>query len=96
MERKLASIQKVSDVAPITGADKIEVAKILGWSVVIKKGEYKSGDPCVYAEIDSIMPPRPEFEFLKERHYRIKTIKLCGQISQGIAFQVKSGFSCKS
>jgi RNA ligase (TIGR02306 family) len=86
MERKLASIQRVTEVAPIAGADKIELSKILGWSVVVKKGEFKPGDLCVYAEIDSILPPKPEFEFLKDRHYRIKTIKLRGQISQGIAF----------
>ncbi|MBA4388271.1 MAG: RNA ligase (ATP) [Verrucomicrobia bacterium] len=88
MERKLASIQRVVEVNPIQGADKIEVAKILGWLVVIKKGEYKPGDLCVYAEIDSIMPERAEFEFLKDRHYRIKTVKLRGQISQGIAFKL--------
>jgi RNA ligase (TIGR02306 family) len=86
MERKLASIQKVGEVTPIPDADKIEVAKIQGWSVVIKKGEYKPGDMCVYAEIDSVLPPKPEFEFLKNRSYRIKTIKLRGQLSQGIVF----------
>ena len=89
MERKLASIQKVGDVVPIPGADKIQVAKIQGWSVVIKKDEYKPGDLCVYAEIDSVLPPKPEFEFLKDRSYRIKTIKLRGQISQGIVFALR-------
>lgn len=88
MDRKLASIQKVIDVQPIPGADKIEVAKILGWSVVTKKDEYKPGDLCVYAEIDSIMPDRAEFAFLKDRNFRIKTVKLRGQISQGIAFKL--------
>lgn len=86
MERKLASIQKIAEIDPITGADKIEMSRILGWSVVIKKGEYKPGDLCVYVEIDSILPDKPEFAFLKERGFRIKTIKLRGQISQGIAF----------
>lgn len=86
MERKLAGIQRIAEVVPIAGADKIEAARILGWTVVIKKGEYKPGDLCVYVEIDSILPAKPEFEFLKERNYRIKTIKLRGQISQGIAF----------
>ena len=86
MERKLASIQRVTEVTSIPGADKIELSKILGWSVVVKKNEFKPGDLCVYAEIDSILPPKPEFEFLKDRNYRIKTIKLRGQLSQGIAF----------
>jgi len=83
--RQLASIQKIIDVQPIPNADAIEVATVLGWQVVIKKGEFKVGDLCVYCEIDSIMPPRPEFAFLQP-HFRIKTIRLRGQISQGICF----------
>lgn len=85
--RKLASIQTVNAVEPIEGADAIERIRVLGWYVVTKKGEFKVGDPCVYVEIDSVMPDRPEFEFLRARsNMRIKTAKLRGQVSQGIAF----------
>jgi len=84
--RKLASIQTIAALEPIPNADAIEVATILGWKVVVKKGEFTVGDRCVYCEIDSIMPKRPEFEFLSKVNYRIKTIRLRGQISQGIAF----------
>jgi RNA ligase (TIGR02306 family) len=86
MERQLASIQKIDKLEPIPGADKIEVATVLGWHLVVKKGEFQIGDRCVYMEVDSILPDRPEFEFLRPRHMRIKTIKLRGQVSQGIAF----------
>jgi len=86
MERQLASIQKINNLEPIPGADKIEVATVLGWHLVVKKGEFQVGDRCVYMEVDSILPERPEFEFLRPRHFRIKTIKLRGQVSQGIAF----------
>lgn len=86
IKRKLATIEKISEIHPIEGADAIERAVIRGWNVVIKKGEFKEGDLCVYCEIDSLMPDRPEFEFLKPRGFRIKTIKLRGQVSQGIAF----------
>jgi len=84
--RKLASIQVIQQLEPIPGADAIETASVLGWKVVVKKGEFKQGQFCVYCEIDSVFPRRPEFDFLAERHYRIKTIKLRGQISQGIVF----------
>ncbi len=84
--RKLASIQKVSALEPIENADAIEKATVLGWQLVAKKGEFKAGDLCVYCEIDSVLPERSEFEFLKPRKMRIKTIKLRGQISQGICF----------
>ncbi|MBE0638999.1 MAG: RNA ligase (ATP) [Bacteroidales bacterium] len=84
--RKLASIQKIKALDPIEGADAIERATVLGWQLVVKKGDYHVGDLAVYCEIDSIMPDRPEFEFLKPRGMRIKTIRLRGQISQGICF----------
>lgn len=86
--RKLASIQKISKLEPIEGADKLEKATVLGWEVVVQKGEFQEGDFCVYCEIDSILPEREEFEFLRQIKFRIKTIKLRGQISQGICFQL--------
>ena len=84
--RNLASIQKISKLEPIPNADTIEKATVLGWELVVKKGEFKEGDLCVYCEIDSVLPERPEFEFLRTKKFRIKTIKFKGQISQGICF----------
>lgn len=84
--RKLASIQKIKDVQPIQGADTIEVASVLGWKVVVKKGEFQVGNLMVYCEIDSILPEKPEFEFLRNKNFRIRTIRLRGQVSQGICF----------
>ena len=84
--RTLASVQKISNLEPIINAEAIEKATVLGWSVVVKKGEFKDGDLCVYVEIDSILPPKPEFSFLEKNKYRIKTVRLRGQISQGICF----------
>lgn len=84
--RKLASIQKISDIKPIENAENIEVATVLGWSLVVKKNEFKVNDLIIYCEIDSVLPEKPEFEFLRDRKFRVKTIKLRGQISQGIAF----------
>lgn len=83
--RKLASIQKIVELRPIEKADAIEVAQVLGWECVVKKSEkFKVGDLVVYIEIDSIVPDKPEFEFLRDRKFRIKTIKLRGQVSQGL------------
>lgn len=84
MERKLATIQKIISVESIENADAIEKVSVLGWQCVAKKGEFKTGDLCVYCEIDSILPDKPEFEFLRPRKFRIKTIKLRGVLSQGI------------
>jgi RNA ligase (TIGR02306 family) len=101
--RKLASIQTVNAVEPIPNADAIERVRVLGWWVVAKKGEHRPGEKVVYCEIDSLLPERPEFEFLRAGSFkpaqtdatgvttipagfRIKTVKLRGQVSQGICF----------
>jgi RNA ligase (TIGR02306 family) len=94
MERKLASIRQVSEIKPIEGADAIELAIVDGWNVVVAKNvSHKVGDYVVYCEIDSFLPIKPEFEFLRKSSYkkmgdqegfRLKTIKLRGQISQGL------------
>lgn len=86
MERKLASIQKILEIQPISNAETLEVATILGWKVVVKKGQFSVGEVVVYCEIDSLLPEKPEFEFLRAKNFRIRTIKLRGQVSQGIAF----------
>jgi RNA ligase (TIGR02306 family) len=84
--RSLATIRRIDALNPIPNADAIEVADVLGWHVVVKRGEFAVGDLCVYCEVDSILPEREEFEFLRSRHFRIKTMKLRGQVSQGICF----------
>ena len=84
--RKLASIQRIRALEPIESADAIEKATVLGWQLVVKKGDYQVGDLCIYVEIDSILPEKEEFEFLRNKNFRIKTIRLRGQISQGICF----------
>ena len=84
--RKLASIQEILRLDPIPDADRIEKATILGWEVVVKKGEFNVGDKCIYCEIDSVMPDWPVFEFLRNKKFRIKTQKLRGIYSQGICF----------
>ena len=56
----------------------------MGWQCVVKKGEVKVGERVVYFQVDSILPQKPEFEFLRERKFRIKTIKLRGVYSQGL------------
>lgn len=80
--RKLASIQRIADIQPIPNADKIELLKINGWSVVAQKGLYEVGDFCVYFEIDSVLPLE-HFPELEKVNGRIKTIRLRGQLSQG-------------
>lgn len=88
---KLASVQKIIDIQPIEGADMIVKATVLGWDIVVKKNEYKVGDLCSYIQIDTVVPEKPEYEFLRERKFRVRTIKLRKQISQGLIVPLPSG-----
>lgn len=88
-ERALAHIEQIVNIQPIPDADKIEVATVLGWKVVISKADnFQIGDKVVYIEIDSKVPERPEFEFLRDRKFRVRTIRLRGQYSQGLILPI--------
>lgn len=88
-ERQLASLQKVVDVSPIENADAIEKVTVLGWECIVKKDEkIKVNDLVVYIEIDSIAPPVEPFLFLEPRRYRVRTIRLRGVYSQGLALPI--------
>jgi RNA ligase (TIGR02306 family) len=89
MERRLVSIQKIDAIVPIPGADKVEQARVMGWTVVIKKGEFAVGDPCVFFEIDSVLPAEPAWsQFMRPRGFRVRTLKLRGVLSQGLALPI--------
>jgi len=83
--RELASVQKIVSIEPIPNADAIEKATVLGWECVIAKSDnYQVGDLVVYIEIDSIVPDIPAFGFMQQRRFRVRTIKLRKQVSQGL------------
>ncbi len=92
--RKLASVQRIWKIEPIEGADRIELAHVLGWQCVVNKGQFQPMDLGVYFEIDSFLPIRPEFEFMRSSSYkktdimgegfRLRTQRFRGQISQGL------------
>jgi RNA ligase (TIGR02306 family) len=100
-ERKMATIRRIDEIRPIEGADAIEAAVVGGWVVVIKKGEFKAGDLAVYLEIDSWVPhaiapflskgqePR---EFNGVKGERLRTVKLRGQVSQGLLLPIETAF----
>src|SRR5665213_2347212 len=98
MERKLVSLERIKDLQPIHDADAIETATVRGWQVVVKKGAFKIGDPCIFFEVDSFLPLEQKYEFLRKGCFRkngdgteglrLKTIKLRKQISQGLAMPI--------
>ena len=81
-------------ISPIPDSDFLELAHIMGWQCVVKKGEFKVGELGVYYEVDSFLPEDERYEFLRNSSYRdnedngkgfrIRTMKLRGQLSQGL------------
>lgn len=92
--RELARVVRIDEIRPIEGADAIEAARVGGWTVVVKKGEFTAGDRAVYFEIDSFLPQgNPAWQFLVDKSARdyeglrghvLRTVRLRGQLSQGL------------
>lgn len=94
--RKLATVRKIDSLSPIKRMDRVELAKVDGWRVIVKKGEFVEGDECLFFEIDSLLPVSDDrFSFLSKedkditidgnRYALLKTVKMFKQISQGLA-----------
>lgn len=85
--RELAYVVKIDNITAIPGYDRVELAHVGGWTIIVGKGEFKVGDPAIYFEIDSQLPevePFTNMEFLAKKHYKIKTQKMCKSLSQGL------------
>ena len=84
-ERELAYVVLIDGIEPIEGYDRVETAIVGGWHIIVQKGQFKVGDPAIYFEIDSKVPSDREcFAFLEKRKYKVKTLKMCKTISQGL------------
>lgn len=83
---KLATIELISEILPHTNADSLEIAKVLGWQSVVRKGQFKAGDKVVFIPIDTILPDAPWSTFLKkgDKPIKLNTVKLRGAYSQGL------------
>lgn len=84
------NVTRVREVLPHDNADRLEIAKVYDWDVVVRKGEYKPGDQVFYVPVDSILPqPLEDFLFtpdakIKLNKHRVRSIKIRGQVSQGM------------
>ena len=83
-QRELAYIVAIDEIRPIEGYDRVEYARVGGWWVIVRKDQFKVGDLAIYIEVDSQVPEKEPFMFLEKRKFRVKTLKMCGVISQGL------------
>lgn len=81
---KVATVEVIKNIRKHPNADSLEVANVLGWQIVCKAGTYKEGGKVIYINIDSVLEERPEYEFLRSKNFRVKQVRLRGEISQGL------------
>lgn len=101
-ERSLARVVKIDSIHPIEGADRVEIAMVGGWQVVVQKDLHQVGDAVMYFEVDSLLPTEHPafasltnlsskllFEINGKGYARIKTAKIRKQLSQGFIVPLK-------
>lgn len=87
--RELAYIVTIDEIRPIPNYDRVEHARVGGWWIIVKKDEFKAGDLAVYIEVDSKVPEQEPFMFLEKKHFKVKSIKMCKVLSQGLLIHPK-------
>lgn len=88
-QRELAYIVTIDEIRPIPNYDRVEHARVGGWWIIVKKDEFKVGDLAVYIEVDSKVPEQEPFMFLEKKHFKVKSIKMCKVLSQGLLIHPK-------
>ena len=99
MERKLATVQRVKSLEPIFHPKDASLTTLnlitfedIAWQCVTKCGEFDVGDLAIYIEISTVVPEHPVFEFLRSKKFKVKTVRLCGVLSQGLALPINKLF----
>lgn len=86
--RELAYVTHIDEIRPIPNYDRVEYARVGGWWVIVRKDQFKVGDLAIYIEVDSKVPANiPAFEFLEKRDFKVKTLKMCKVVSQGLLME---------
>lgn len=93
MSKLQVQVLNVSEVKPHPNADRLELATVLGWQCVVGKESMKAGDLVVYFPIDSVLPESLVDHLFKDTKVkpingRVRTVKIRGAISQGLAIPV--------
>lgn len=83
-QRELAYVVQIDEIRPIPNYDRVEHARVGGWWVIVKKDQFQVGDLAIYIEVDSKVPEKEPFMFLDKRNFKVKTLKMCKVISQGL------------
>lgn len=95
----LSTISVIQEIIPIEGKDRIVLATVENYHSIVQKDEFRPGDKVIYVYYDSILPVRPEFEFLRKRcwsekyqGFRIRPMKMGSTVSEGLVLSLSPSF----
>lgn len=83
-------LTQILEINPHPNADRLSLATVYGFQIVIQKDKYKVGDKIVLIPIDSILPERIEKKLFPEgskitlKNSRVRQIKIRSFPSQGM------------
>ncbi|MFY9345753.1 MAG: RNA ligase (ATP) [Planctomycetota bacterium] len=85
----IVPVAAIDAIAPHPNADRLEIATVLGWQVVVPKGRYQPGTKVVYFPPDAIVPKEHSDRFGVTQYLangRVKCARLRGVPSYGFLF----------
>ncbi len=88
MSSLIVPVTTIEALSPHTNADSLELAQVLGWQLVVRKGEYQVGEKIVYFPIDTLLPLELSDRLNVTKYLskqRIRCAKLRGEPSFGLA-----------
>lgn len=80
----------IVSVTPHPNADRLEVATVYGFQVIVQKDKYKVGNKIIYIPVDSILPTWlesilfPQGSKITIKHNRVRQIRIRKLASQGM------------
>lgn len=74
------NVVRLGEFTPHPNADTLDITMIGGYQLVVKRGNYKTGDLALYIQPDTIVPVLPQFDFLWEG----RTLNADGTVPQSL------------
>lgn len=87
MSSLLVPVTTIETLRSQSNVDNLELAQVLGWQIVVRKGEYTAGQKIVYFPIDTLLPPEVSGRFGVTKYLsrqRIRCARLRGEPSFGL------------
>ncbi|EFH88524.1 RNA ligase (ATP) [Ktedonobacter racemifer] len=87
MSSLIVPVATIDKIGPHSNADALELAQVLGWQIVVPKGQYTVGDKIVYFPPDTVLPLELSERFGVTKYLskqRIRCAKLRGEPSFGL------------